>query len=44
MVFVSHSVSSVKFLCDRAVWLNNGKIQMDGKTDDVLKEYEKVCG
>lgn len=44
MVFVSHSVSSVKFLCDRAVWLNNGKIQMDGKTSEVLEKYSKECG
>ena len=44
MVFVSHSAEAVKFLCDRSIWLNNGIVQMDGKTDDVLKEYEKVCG
>lgn len=44
MVFVSHSVDSVKFLCDRAIWLNNGIVQMDGKTNDVLKEYSKECG
>lgn len=44
MVFVSHSKDAVEFLCDRAIWLNNGVVQMDGKTKDVLKEYEKVCG
>ena len=44
MVFVSHSIDSVKFLCDRAVWLSNGKIKMDGKTSDVLDEYIKECG
>lgn len=44
MVFVSHSANSVRFLCDRAVWLSNGNIRMDGKTDDVLKEYSKECG
>lgn len=44
MVFVSHSESSVKFLCDRAVWLSDGKIRMDGKTEDVLKIYSKECG
>lgn len=44
MVFVSHSAESVKFLCDRAVWLNEGKIKMDGKTNEVLKEYIKECG
>ena len=44
MVFVSHSVDSVKFLCDRAIWLSNGEIKMDGKTDMVLEEYIKECG
>ena len=44
MVFVSHSKESVKLLCDRAVWLNNGEIRMDGKTSDVLDLYSKECG
>lgn len=44
MVFVSHSKNAVEFLCDRAIWLNNGTIQMDGKTKDVMKEYIKICG
>ena len=44
IVFVSHSSDAVKFLCDRAIWLKDGKVEMDGKTDNVLKEYEKVCG
>ena len=44
MVFVSHSKEAVEFLCDRAVWINNGEIQKDGKTEEVIKEYIKVCG
>lgn len=44
MVFVSHSEAAVKFLCDRAVWLDDGKIKMDGKTSEVLKCYSKECG
>ena len=44
IVFVSHSAGAVKFLCDRAIWLKDGEIEMDGKTGEVLKEYEKVCG
>lgn len=44
MVFVSHSKEAVEFLCDRAIWLNNGVIQKDGKTKSVLEEYVKVCG
>lgn len=44
MVFVSHSRDAVEFLCDRAIWLNNGVVEMDGQTDTVLEEYTKVCG
>ena len=44
MVFVSHSKEAVEFLCDRAVWLHEGSIRLDGKTKEVLKEYTKVCG
>ena len=41
MVFVSHSMESVKRLCDRAIWLRNGKIEMDGNTNEVVDEYVK---
>ena len=30
MVFVTHSMESVRNLCDRAVWLYDGKVRMDG--------------
>ncbi len=43
MVFVSHSAEQVRFLCDRAVWLSNGKIKMDGNTNEVLDKYLKEC-
>lgn len=39
MVFVTHSMQSVKELCDRAVWLYEGKIKMDGETDKVVEAY-----
>ena len=41
MVFVTHSMDSVKKLCDRAIWLYNGKIRMDGDTKEVVEEYIK---
>ena len=44
IVIVTHSMGQVKKFCDRAVWLYKGEIRMDGKTDDVLEEYIKVCG
>lgn len=42
MVFVTHSMESVKNLCDRAVWLYEGRVKMDGNTDEVVKEYLRV--
>lgn len=42
MVFVTHSMESVKQLCDRAVWLYEGKIRMDGDVSEVIDEYIKV--
>ena len=44
IVIVSHSLESVKKLCNRAIWINKGEVQMDGKTDKVIDEYLKVCG
>ncbi len=41
MVFVTHSLSSARELCDRAIWLNNGEIQIDGDTNEVIDEYLK---
>lgn len=42
MVFVTHSMDSVRNLCDRAVWLYDGKVRMDGNTSEVVNEYLKV--
>ena len=42
MVFVTHSMNSVKKLCNRAVWLYNGEIRMDGDSNDVIKKYVEV--
>ena len=44
IVIVSHSLGSVKKLCDRAVWLHEGKIQLDSNSGEVIDEYMKVCG
>ena len=39
MVFVTHSMDSVKKLCDRTIWLKDGKIKMYGNTNDVVEKY-----
>lgn len=43
IVIVSHSLDSVRKLCNRAIWINNGHVQMDGNTNEVIDEYLKVC-
>lgn len=39
MVFVTHSLGSARELCDRAIWLCNGEIKLDGETNKVIDEY-----
>lgn len=44
IVIVSHSLGPIKDLCNRAVWIYNGEIRLDGKTNEIIDEYLKVCG
>lgn len=44
IVIVSHSLDSIKDLCDRAIWISEGKVEADGKAEKVIDEYLKVCG
>ncbi len=44
IVIVSHALSSIKKICTRGIWINEGKIQIDNKIDKVVDEYLKVCG
>lgn len=40
VMFVSHSMSEVRDLCTRVVWLDQGDLLMDGGPGEVTKEYE----
>ncbi len=42
MIFVTHSMSAVRELCDRTIWLCDGKIKKDGKTNQVVNEYVRA--
>jgi len=42
IVFVSHGMASVKRFCTRAVWLHQGKIEMDGNVKEVVDAYVKT--
>ncbi|WP_236243363.1 ABC transporter ATP-binding protein [Streptomyces sp. CC228A] len=41
---VSHSNSTIRETCDRALWLEAGRLLMDGPVDEVVKAYEKETG
>ena len=43
IVIVTHSLGQVRELCDRAIWIYNGEVRMDGTPNDVVDEYLKVC-
>ncbi|MBQ3306699.1 MAG: ABC transporter ATP-binding protein [Bacilli bacterium] len=44
IVIVTHDSGKVRQFCNRAVWLYEGEIRMDGAVPEVLEEYMKVCG
>jgi ABC-type polysaccharide/polyol phosphate transport system ATPase subunit len=39
LLFVSHSGPLVRELCSRALWLDHGKLLLDGPVDEVLAAY-----
>ena len=39
LVFVSHDIPAIEALCRRAVWMQGGKIKVDGPARDVVREY-----
>ena len=43
IVIVSHSLDSIRKLCTRGVWINEGKVRMDGDINEVVDEYLKEC-
>lgn len=44
IVIVSHALESIKQICTRGIWIHEGKVQIDGKIDEVIEEYLKTCG
>lgn len=41
VLIVSHSLDTIKELCDEVIWLNDGEIVKVGKPDEIIKEYVK---
>lgn len=39
LLFVSHAAAAIQALCERTLWLHNGRLMLDGPTDAVLAAY-----
>jgi homopolymeric O-antigen transport system ATP-binding protein len=39
VLFVSHNMEAVRSLCQRAVWLKEGRLYKDGKADEIIEAY-----
>lgn len=42
ILFVSHSLGQIEKLCERVVWLENGKVRRIGDTKEIIEEYKKI--
>lgn len=40
VIIVSHSLGTIRDLCNEVLWLNEGNVKMKGKPDEVLPKYE----
>jgi ABC-type polysaccharide/polyol phosphate transport system ATPase subunit len=41
VIVVSHDLKSLSLLCDRAIWLDRGRIKMHGPTEEVVAAYSQ---
>jgi len=41
VLFVSHSLSQIREMCNKVVWLDNGTVKMSGDAKEICDEYEK---
>lgn len=41
VIIVSHSMGTIKNLCDEVLWINDGIVMESGKTEPVIEHYEK---
>lgn len=43
-IFVSHQMSAIKEMCQRAIWLDGGEIRGEGEPERVVEEYLRYPG
>jgi hypothetical protein len=39
IVFVSHDLQAVRTLADRTIWMDHGRVHLEGKTEEVATKY-----
>ncbi|KAB8317524.1 ABC transporter ATP-binding protein [Tolypothrix campylonemoides VB511288] len=39
VLFVSHNMATINSLCEKAIWLSNGSVKMEGKTEQITNQY-----
>ena len=39
VLFVSHSIEQIREMCNRVVWLEQGRVQADGEAEEVCDKY-----
>lgn len=44
LLFVSHGGDIVRLLCERAIWLDHGKMMLEGPPAQVLEAYNALAG
>lgn len=41
-IFVSHSLPTVREICDRVIWIDDGKIMSEGDPEKVIEDYKGI--
>jgi lipopolysaccharide transport system ATP-binding protein len=42
VLFVSHDMEAITRVCDRVIWLKDGRLHRDGQPDEVVTEYQNA--
>ena len=41
VIIVSHSLGTIRELCNEVLWLNDGEVIMQGDPKEIIPKYEK---
>ena len=39
VLFVSHNMEAIRNLCQRCLWMNDGRLHKDGSAEDIVEDY-----